>query len=428
MKVFLDSIGCRLNQGEIEHMARQFRQAGHELVATPEASDLVVINSCSVTAAAASDSRAHVRRAHRLNPLAGIVLTGCWSSVEPDEAAQLPGVIHVIPNPSKDTLVPDLLGLPDSTLNHESPVREPIPGKRMRTRAFVKVQDGCDNRCTFCLTTIARGDARSLPLGRVLEEINQAATGGAQEVVLSGVQLSAYGHDIHGGINLSVLVRAILSDTDVARVRLSSLEPWSLPDRFFELWQNPRLCRHLHLPLQSGCSATLRRMGRPITPAGYAKIARSARTAIPDLALTTDLIAGFPGETDEEFSHNIAFVSKMAFSGAHVFTYSPRPGTAAVRLPDQVSSKTARQRSLELREEVARSQHSFLENHLGRRMSVLWERAKSLSDGAWEHIGLSDNYLRVKALASTNLQNKISQVIPETIHENTLHGSISDFL
>jgi threonylcarbamoyladenosine tRNA methylthiotransferase MtaB len=426
MKVFLDSIGCRLNQGEIEHMARQFRQAGHELVATPEASDLVVINSCSVTTAAAADSRAHVRRAHRQNPRAGIVLTGCWSSVEPEEAAKLPGVIHVIPNPSKDSLVPDLLGLPVETFDREPLMREPIPGKRRRTRAFIKVQDGCDNRCTFCLTTIARGAARSLPIDRVVNEVNHTIAGGAQEVVLSGVQMSAYGRDLGEDINLVSLVEAVLAHTDIPRVRLSSLEPWSLPDRFFELWQNPRLCRHLHLPLQSGCSTTLRRMGRPITPSIYADLVDSARSSIPDLGLTTDLIAGFPGETAAEFSQSLDFVTRMGFTSAHVFTYSPRPGTAAARLPYQVQPRVARQRSLKLREEVAKSQRDFLQRYIGKTLTVLWERSTRSGGGLWEHVGLSDNYLRVSALAPSNMHNQRSRVIPQKIDGITLQAIIPE--
>jgi threonylcarbamoyladenosine tRNA methylthiotransferase MtaB len=425
MKVFLDSIGCRLNQGEIEQIAHQLRQAGHELVATPETSDLVVINSCCVTAAAASDSRSQVRQAHRLNPHAGIVLTGCWSTVEPEAAARLPGVIQVIPNPSKDHLVRDMLGLTGKASDREPLVRQPLPGKRMRTRAFIKAQDGCDNRCTFCLTTIARGKARSTPPHRVVEEIHRAVAGGTQEIVLSGVQLGAYGRDLDDNLDIASLVEAILARTKIPRVRLSSLEPWSLPDRFFELWHSPRMCRHLHFPLQSGCSATLRRMGRPITPAAYAKLAEKARASIPDLALTTDLMAGFPGETDDEFARSLVFISQMAFSAAHVFTYSPRPGTAATRLPDQVPGVIARQRSLKLRQAAAESQRAYLHRFIGRKLAVLWERATRIDNGKWMLSGLSDNYLRVQAMAPANLHNQVSQVIPKHVDKTTLIGSLA---
>ncbi len=425
MKVFLDSIGCRLNQSEIEHMAWQFRQAGHELVPTPEASELVVINSCSVTAAAAADSRAHVRRAHRRNPNAKIVLTGCWSSVEPKEAAELPGVIHVIPNPSKDHLVPDLLGLPARSFDLEPLERLPVPGKRMRTRAFIKAQDGCDNRCTFCLTTIARGEARSMPPGSVVDEVTRAVASGAREIVLSGVQLSAYGSDLADQQNLTTLVQAILSRTSVSRVRLSSLEPWALPKHFFEMWQDQRLCRHLHLPLQSGCAATLRRMGRPITPGSYAKLVRDARARIPGLAVTTDLIAGFPGETEEEFQQSLDFINEMAFSGAHVFTYSPRPSTAATRLPNQVASTLARQRSLMLRQAIAQSRRAFLDRFLGQTLEILWESAMRTDRGDWNLVGLSDNYLRVRAAAPENLWNQICTVVPRSVEGDVLLGTLT---
>jgi threonylcarbamoyladenosine tRNA methylthiotransferase MtaB len=259
-----------------------------------------------------------------------------------------------------------------------------------------------------------------------MDEVNHTVAGGAQEVVLSGVQLSAYGRDLDEDLNLISLVEAVLAHTDIPRVRLSSLEPWSLPDRFFELWQNERLCRHLHLPLQSGCSTTLRRMGRPITPAAFADLVDSARSSIPDLGLTTDLIAGFPGETDAEFSQSLAFVTRMGFSSAHVFTYSPRPGTAAVRLPDQVQPQVARQRSAKLREEVARSQHEFLQRHIGETLTVLWESSIRTSGGQWEHVGLSDNYLRVSAMAPSNMHNRLSQVVPEKIEGITLQSIIPE--
>ena len=248
--------------------------------------------------------------------------------------------------------------------------------------------------------------------------------GGAQEVVLTGVQLSAFGSDLAGDQDLVTLVQAVLSRTSVPRLRLSSLEPWALPRRIFEMWQDKRLCRHLHLPLQSGCAATLRRMGRPITPESYARLVSEARASIPDLALTTDLIAGFPGESEDEYSQSLDFVSDMAFSGAHVFTYSPRPGTAATRLPDQIPSKVARQRSLNLRQLGARSRRTYIDRFLGTCLEVLWERATPTAYGEWELVGLSDNYLRVKTTASKNLQNRISKVVPDSVDGGILQGTL----
>ncbi|HEY69566.1 MAG TPA: MiaB/RimO family radical SAM methylthiotransferase [Anaerolineae bacterium] len=410
MKIHLDSIGCRLNQSEIEHMAWEFRQAGHELVPSSQGSDLVVINTCTVTAAAASDSRAHARRAHRNNPSAEIVLTGCWSSLEPSKAAALPGVKHVIPNASKHRLVPDLLGKRSLKLDPEAGLRHPVPGPRRRTRAFIKAQDGCDAHCTYCIATIARGGARSTPLEAVIEEVRSAAASGAQEAVLTGVQLSAYGLDLQNGLNISSLVRSVLAETRIPRLRLSSLEPWGLPDGFWGLWSDKRLCRHVHLPLQSGCEQTLRRMGRPITPVAYAELLKKARNAIPDLSVTTDLIVGFPGEDEKAFQISLDFVAAMAFSGAHVFSYSPRPGTSATRLPAHVSHKVARDRSLQMRRIVERSRLAHLEDLVGRQQEVLWERATENGNGTWDLQGLSDAYWRVRARADADLSNRISSV------------------
>lgn len=410
MKVYLDTVGCRLNQSEIEHMAAQFRQAGHELVGRPEDSDLMVVNTCTVTAAADADSRAKVRRLHRARPEAAIAVTGCWSSLHPDQAGALPGVRWVVPNEEKDALVARVLGLPLETFDREPLERRPIPGLRRRTRAFVKAQDGCDYRCTFCLTTIARGASRSLPVERVVAEVRAAVAGGAQEVVLTGVALSSYGRDLPDRPTLSTLVRAVLGETEVRRLRLSSLEPWGLPADFFDLWQDRRLCRHLHLPLQSGCAATLRRMGRPMRPAAYARLVERARAAIPDLALTTDVIVGFPGETEAEFRESLAFIRQMAFADAHVFTYSPRPGTPASRLPDPVHPAVARARNRIVRQTVAESAAAFRRRFLGQEAEVLWETMIELTPEGWRLSGWTDTYLRVQALGDPTWWNQVARV------------------
>ncbi len=425
MRVFLDSVGCRLNQGEIERMARQFRQAGHELVPSPEECELVVINTCTVTSAAAADSRSQVRRAHRRNPEARIVLTGCWSTLEPDQALVLPGVEQTVPNPEKDDLVAALLGAPSEIFDQEPLERRPVPGLRARTRAFIKAQDGCDNHCTYCLTTIARGAARSLPLATVVAEVQAAVAGGAQEVVLTGVQLSAYGRDLPGRTDLTALLRAVLHDTDVRRLRLSSLEPWGLPQGLLDLWENPRLCRQLHLPLQSGSGKTLRRMGRPITPEAYARLVHEARARIPGLALTTDIIVGFPGEDEGEFDQSLAFIEAMAFSHAHVFTYSSRPGTPASRLPQRVPPAVAKARSRRVRQVVEASASRFRREHLGQVLPVLWETVGGCGPNGWALEGLTDNYLRVRATGPHGLRNQITEARLERIEGALILASLA---
>jgi threonylcarbamoyladenosine tRNA methylthiotransferase MtaB len=422
MKVFLDSVGCRLNQSEIERIGRQMRRAGHTLVSKPEHSDLVVLNTCTVTSAAAADSRAKTRRAHRQNKEAEILLTGCWSTLEPEAARELPGVVDLVPNQRKDELVQELLDLPQAFFDREPIARKPLPGIRGRTRAFIKVQDGCDNHCTFCLTTIARGPARSFSPRRVMREVRAAGEGGAQEIVLSGVQLSAYGQDLDPETTLADLVRTILRESDMPRVRLSSLEPWGLPEDFFELWSDPRLCRHLHLPLQAGCDRTLRRMGRPISTTSFAKLVQAARRTIPGLAVSTDLIVGFPGEDEAEFEASRRFVEEMGFSDAHVFTYSPRPETAAARLPDRVHPSLAKERSASMRAIVSQSAHDFQSRWLGEQVDVLWETLSGVESEGWHVRGRTDNNLRVHAHSRRRLWNRVTTVRIMALDQDGLKG------
>ena len=424
MKVFLDTIGCRLNQSELETYARQFRIAGHNLVPTPGEADLVVINTCAVTQAAVSDSKQKVRQAARSGG-AAITLTGCWSTLNPDAAAKLPGVTQIIPNPNKERLVAEVLQVPPELFDQEFIEREPVPGLRLRTRAFIKVQDGCDNRCTFCVTTVARGESRSRSVSDILSDIAAATSGGAQEVVLTGVHLGSWGHDFTKPSSLKTLVKNILSDSDARRVRLSSLEPWDIQEDFFDLWQDSRLCRHLHLPLQSGCAATLRRMARKTTPPDFANLLESARRAVPNIAITTDVIVGFPGETDIEFTQSLAFIEEMQFAGGHVFTYSSRPGTAAARMPHQVTNRIRKERSRIIRQTFEKSTAHYQSRFIGKEFPVLWESATSFGPEGWRLSGLTDNYLRVYSQAPRAVWNEITPVKLEEIGPRGLLGRIS---
>lgn len=381
----------------------------------PEHAELIVVNTCAVTAQAASDSRQKIRQTARAGPNR-LVVTGCWATLQPGDAAQIPGVSQVILNPQKDQLVPIVLQLPPEIFDLEFIERElysagyPSPQRDKRTRAFIKAQDGCDNRCTFCITTVARGPGRSRPLQDILADVHHAQCNGVQEVVLTGVHLGSWGQDLIPQQPLKNLVQAILRETDIPRLRLSSLEPWDIAPDFFELWANPRVCRHLHLPLQSGCATTLRRMARKVTPSTFAKLVDQARTAIPGLAITTDIIVGFPGETEQEFDASQSFVRSMQFSGGHVFTYSARPGTAAATMPQQVAHSERKTRNAHLRAILAESKAAYQAGFVGQELKVLWEIAVSSQTGAWELSGLSDNYLRISAQASRDLWNQISSV------------------
>lgn len=429
MKIYLDTIGCRLNQSEIESMARQFRSAGHEIVASADEAELAVVNTCTVTSQAAADSRGTIRRIARAG-VDEIVATGCWASLQPADAAALPNVMRVANNAQKEHLVPDLLHLPPESFDLEPIAREPLPGLRQRTRAFIKVQDGCDNHCTFCITTLARGQERSVPLADVIADVQSALEGGAKEVVLTGVHLGSWGQDLSPSRkkdlnpHLRDLVAAILTHTDAPRLRLSSLEPWDLDADFFRLWEDERLCRHLHLPLQSGCDATLRRMARKTTTASFRDLVAAARQIMPDAAVTTDLIAGFPGETDMEFAESLEFVREMNFAGGHAFTYSPRPGSAAMRLGGQNRPEVRKERNAILREVFEDGAKAYRERFVGHKVSVLWESTTQLNGQGWQMAGLTGNYLRVKVVAPRSLWNEISLVKLQTVDENGCTGLI----
>jgi threonylcarbamoyladenosine tRNA methylthiotransferase MtaB len=423
MKIFLDTIGCRLNQAEIESLARQFREAGHEIVASAADADLAVINTCTVTSNAASDSRAAIRRASRLG-LGDVVVTGCWATLEPDKAAALPGVRKIVPNPQKEHLAADLLGLPQEFFDLEPLARQPLPGLHARTRAFIKAQDGCDNACTFCITTLARGASRSRPVEHILADVQAALDGGAKEIVLTGVHLGSWGADFPAARRLADLISTLLARTSVARLRLSSLEPWDLDADFFSLWQEGRLCRHLHLPLQSGSGTVLRRMARKTTPGSFARLVQAARQAIPGLAITTDVIVGFPGETEAEFSETSEFIKSMNFAGGHVFSYSARPGTPAARMNGQVELAIRKDRNAILHSLFQEMAWNYRQQFIGRKLPVLWEASGSLSDLGWQLDGLTDNYIRVKAVAQEPRWNQLDSV--ELIENETdgLRGSI----
>lgn len=427
MKIYLDTVGCRLNQSEIEIFARQFLAGGHTLVASPQTADLAVINTCNVTASAASDSRQKIRQATRSGSRQ-VIVTGCWATMQPHKAAAMPGVSQVVSNIAKDTLVErSIAGRSESSLLVVP--RQPVPGARMRTRAFIKAQDGCDNRCTFCITTLARGAGRSQPIDTVLADVNAALAGGAQEVVLTGVHLGSWGQDFTTPATLRCLVETILSQTSLPRLRLSSLEPWDLDEYFFQLWSDPRLCPHLHLPLQSGCEQTLRRMGRRTTPQAYARLLEVAQKAIPDVAITTDIMVGFPGESEQEYAENLAFVQHMGFAGGHVFTYSARPETRAASMPEQVPHPLRKQRNAAMRLVFAEAASRYRRRFLGRTLQVLWEQAEPLGacanhgDG-WMLGGLTGNYLRVTASSAAARWNQIDPVFLRELTSAGLCGEI----
>jgi threonylcarbamoyladenosine tRNA methylthiotransferase MtaB len=429
MKVFLHTIGCRLNQSEIETMGRQLLAAGHEIVTDPAQADKVIVNTCAVTAEAARDGRNITRRIHRANNQAEILLTGCYATIAPQKVGQIEGAGRIVLNRDKDRLVQIIdpqarLNLPD--YDHEPILRAFLENNShaANTRAFIKVQDGCDNKCTFCVTTIARGAGHSRHLGDVVAEIQALTAAGYQEAVLTGVHLGSYGRDLGNGTDLSALVAAILEHTAIPRLRLSSLEPWDVSPGFFTIWENPRLLPHLHMPLQSGSDQVLRRMARRTSRASFRKLATLAYANIPDLNLTTDIIVGFPGETEAEFQDSLDFVREIGFSRLHVFSYSSRPGTAAANMPDHLPKAVKKERAhrmITLGQELSLAFHRRYETQT---RSVLWENANGADNGGLRWAGYTDNYIRVLASGPADLFNRVTLTQLTDARPDGLSGQI----
>ncbi|MHB8807046.1 MAG: MiaB/RimO family radical SAM methylthiotransferase [Anaerolineaceae bacterium] len=422
MKVFLGSIGCRLNQSEVEMLAAELRSAGHEIVAVPEQAQAAIVNSCTVTAAAEADSRQLVHRLQRLG-VEKIYLTGCWVSVDDSRKENLVDGATIIPNQKKMNIVKIYFG--GSTASQsEGSVRIPLPGKARRTRAFIKVQEGCDYHCTFCITRVARGKSVSRPLDEIMRDIESAIRADVKEVVLTGTQLGGWGRDFSDQKTIAFLVNTILEQTSIPRVRLSSIEPWDIKPDFYPFFSNPRFCDHLHLPLQSGSSSTLKRMGRTMPSSDYFALLQKIRSLNPNIAITTDIVIGFPGESEEEFVEGLHFVEEAHFAGGHVFRYSPRAGTPAADYSGQIDGLEKRKRNERMRAVLQRSAVRYRAGFLGKNIPVLWERGQKHGDDLWTMEGLSTNYLRVQAESTENLWNMISSVTLREDHKKYLYGEI----
>lgn len=419
MRVQLQALGCRLNEAELEGWARQFQQRGFRIAADGETADVVVVNTCAVTREAARKSRKLLRRTQRTNPKAKLIVSGCFASLEADALAHEQGIDLLVANPDKDRLVEiaarelDLDAMPATAIEADT---NPLFA-RGRQRAFVKVQDGCRYRCTFCIVTLARGDERSRPVREIVTEVNRLAAEGVGEVILTGVHLGGYGSDTGSG--LLELLDAVLADTDIPRVRMGSLEPWDLPDGLWGLFENPRLMPHLHLPLQSGSDSVLRRMARRCRASEFAQLATEARRRVPDFNLTTDIIVGFPGEGETEWEETLSFVESVGFGHLHIFSYSPRQGTKAATLPDQIPNDIKKARSRQMHALGLRMKQETLAGLVGRRLPVLVEgRYGGAVEGDW--FGYAPSYLPVRLHADgpEELVNRIVDVTLEDLHED----------
>ncbi len=439
MNIFLTALGCKLNYAEMEAVARRIESMGHRAVPTAQQAEWAIVNTCAVTHVAARKSRQLIRRLARARPDLRIAVTGCYADLAPGDVRAIHGVCLVVSNRDKDAileripgLVPQRCGEAARVVVAGGPSAVPPPGRSPlgRTRAFVKIQDGCDNHCAYCVVTLARGPQRSRAPKHILSEIRDRVAEGHQEIVLTGVHIGAYGHDgtANGslppseGWSLARLVRTILQNTDVCRLRVSSIEPWDLTPELLSLWPHPRLCRHLHLPLQSGCDDTLRRMGRKYDTRGFERLVNEIRGRIPHSSITTDVMVGFPAESEAEFATTLRFVEKMRFARLHVFRYSLRAGTLAARMPNQVHPRTAQVRSEKLIALGRRMSADFCRQFVDAELEVLFESARSDSTPTWT--GLTDNYVRVSVPATRSLANVLATVRCISADETGLRGEL----
>ncbi|MDO9333941.1 MAG: tRNA (N(6)-L-threonylcarbamoyladenosine(37)-C(2))-methylthiotransferase MtaB [Dehalococcoidales bacterium] len=401
MKIALETLGCKLNQAETETLVRQFTQAGHELVTRVEDADIYILNTCTVTHTADSKSRHLLRQARRRNPTARIVVTGCYADRAPLDLAKLEGVDLVSGNKGKMTLLERLQE--EGYLRNVNSGASVSTNPALRTRAFVKIQDGCRNYCAYCIVPYVRRIEKSIPLDEVIKQVKQRVAESYHEVVLTGTRIGAYDSN---GLQLKDLIKLILSETEIRRLRLSSLQPQEISLELLKLWRDSRLCPHFHLSLQSGSDSVLRRMRRRYTTGEYEKTVALIRAMVPKVAVTTDIIVGFPGETDEEFHESLDFCRRLNFARIHVFPFSPRAGTEAAQMPGQIPEKVKKERTrlmLALAEESIRR---FREQFAGDEFDVLWE--KQTGQGVWS--GVTGNYLRVYKKDNRDLSNKLSSV------------------
>jgi threonylcarbamoyladenosine tRNA methylthiotransferase MtaB len=436
------NLGCKVNQSEMESAARLLRERGVAVVHSGAPADLVLVNTCTVTSTADQKSRQAVRRARRANPDAEIVVTGCSVQVGREAFAAADPAARLVDNRAKDELLRELGELVGpradgaaAPLDHALPTLSGVEidgvadgrasARLCRTRAFIKVQDGCSFFCTFCIIPAARGPERSLSPETVLQDVRRALRAGHREVVLTGINIGTYdggwsergfrGAHTKSTLTLAGLVRRLLDETAVERLRLSSIEPQHVDDELLRAWSDgaPRTLPHFHLPLQSGDDGVLRRMGRRYLSAGYGSVVDRVREAIPGAAIHADVIVGFPTEDETAWRRSVTFIGSLDVAGLHVFRYSARPGTPATRMAGQVDEPTKKRRAAELLAVAADARVRWAGQHIGGEVAVLFE--EPLPDGRW--VGHAEDHTLVAAVATgpTPLGNAIGRVRVESV-------------
>lgn len=403
MKVAFSTLGCRVNVYESEAMAEKFIREGYEVVEANEKADVYVINTCTVTNMGDKKSRQIISRARRLNENSIIAVVGCYSQIAPKEVSNIPGVDVVLGTRNKGDVVYYVNKAREegkSQVHVEGVLKNKkfeelnIEEYQDKTRAFLKIQDGCNRFCTYCIIPYSRGSVCSKDPKKVIEEVNKLAEHGFKEIILSGIHTASYGLDLEGNVNLIDIIEEIEKVEGIERIRIGSIEPaFFTPEVIEKMKGFKKLCPHFHLSLQSGCDATLKRMNRRYTAEEYAASVELLRETMPDVSITTDVIVGFPGETEEEFNETYKFLEKIKLTKTHVFKYSPRKGTRAADMGDQIDGTIKEKRSKLLIELSNKNEKEFIEKFIGKEMDALIETEVKGKDGVYE--GYTRNYIKV---------------------------------
>ena len=407
--VRIDTHGCKLNQADSQQLTRELARAGYEVVGDDLVSDVFILNTCTVTHVADRKARQAIRAAKRRNPSAFVVVTGCYAQRAGDEVDSMAEVDLVVGNVDKSTLVKALDGsLPRTesvcAVGDDSSL---APVMRHRSRAMLKIQEGCDQVCSYCIVPKVRGRERSIPVGELVSAANAYGRSGCQEIVLTGTQLGSYGFDLEG-IDIVELLREMLERTDIPRIRVSSLQPQDISDDLLALWSDSRLCPHFHIPLQSGSDRILKLMRRRYSRKQFLETIDRVYSSVSGVAVTADVIAGFPGETEADFQSTVDACIEAGLASVHVFPYSVRPGTSAAYLPEHVDPDRRTDRARSLAAVADRLKSAFRSRLLGSYRPVLWENTRPGPDSTTTWSGLTDNYIRVSTDSSIDLSNTIT--------------------
>lgn len=432
MKVAFETLGCRVNQYETEAMTEKFINEGFEITPFEKSADVYVINTCTVTNMGDKKSRQMIGRARRLNPLAVIAVVGCYSQVDPENVSNIKGVDIVLGTRNKGDIVlyikrflkekKQIVEVNDVLKNNVFEDLK-IEEYQDRTRAFLKIQDGCSRFCSYCLIPFARGAICSKEPSKVIDEVKKLVQHGFKEIILTGIHIASYGYDLKQVCDLTSILQVIDKIEGVCRIRIGSIDPqFFKEDTVQKLSHLAKLCPQFHLSLQSGCDETLKRMNRRYTASEYKKIVEDLRNNIPDVSITTDIIVGFPGETQEEFNETYDFLKNIKLSKTHIFKYSPRKGTRAALMQDAVDGNVKEYRSHIISQLDSENEKEFMLKFIGRQMQVLYEQRHKIDKDIYE--GFTPNYIKVTSKSKDDISGQIINTQIEKISDSLLIGKV----